>query len=703
MACVPEVRFFKSLQIMVLSNSRFSFLSLAFGLLTLFSGLIVQPGAPCAGVVTPLAPIPGSAPWTIQYETRQIMIHEADTKARLLAKGLDRDLAKDKNATPNMALYDVKFYDLVLDLNPGTRILTGKVTVSAEVVGANLTAMDLNLTGNMVVGQVMAGGQAVGATHAGNILSATLDRTYLQGELVTLEIEYEGDPEGINFGWDTYGNQPLVWTLSEPYGARDWWPCKDLNTDKADSVDITVTVPDNLNVASNGLLTAVTVPESGKKTYFWQERYPIVTYLVSLTIHPFILVQDEYVSALGVTMPLDHYVVSDRVAEATSGFAITSEMITAFAGVLGEYPFLGEKYGHAHFPWGGGMEHQTLTSLHYDVYFQQIIAHELAHQWFGDLVTCADFGHIWLNEGFATWSEAYWREVHEGVASYHEEMWDSRYLGSGTIFVENPSNPWVIFDYDLTYRKASWVPHMLRHMLGDEDFFDALRLFLDTYAHGSATTEQFQAVFEGVSGLDLTAFFQQWIYGQYYPVYEFSWSTSPEGTGTKVSISVTQIQTQAGTFSMPLDVVVETESGPVTFVIDNSQEVQWYEFMVDDPVTTVSLDPEHWVLRTVNDVGASTTQDVPAVAQLLGNVPNPFNPTTEVRFTLPVDQSVQLAVYDVSGRLVKTLVDEVRPAGDNIARWDGTDHLSRTVASGTYFARLTGRGVSQVRPMALVR
>jgi len=703
MACVPGVRLIKPLQIIILSGSRISFRSLTTGILALFVGLMVQLGAPCAGVVVPLAPIPGSTPWTIQYETRQFLIHEAHTKARLLAKGLDQDPARNKNATPNMALYDVIFYDLVLDLNPGTRLLTGKVTVSAEVVGENLTFMDLNLNGNMEVGQVMAGGQAVAATHAGDILSATLDRTYLHGELVTLEIEYDGNPAGNYFGWDIYNNKPLIWTLSEPYGARDWWPCKDLNTDKADSVDITVTVPDNLIVASNGLLTAVTVPEAEKKTYFWQERYPIVTYLVSFTVHPFTILHDEYVSALGDTMPLDYYVVPDRVADATSGYAITPEIITAFAEVFGEYPFFEEKYGHAHFPWGGGMEHQTLTSLHYGAYSEWIIAHELAHQWFGDLVTCADFGHIWLNEGFATWSEAYWQEVHVGIASYHEEMWDARYLGSGTIFVENPSNPWVIFDYDLTYRKASWVPHMLRHILGDEDFFAALRLYLDTYGDGSATTEQFQEVFEDVSGRDLTSFFQQWIYGQFYPVYDFSWSTSPAGTGTRVSIRIDQIQTQTGTFTMPLDVVIETEGGPVTFVIDNSQEVQWYDFLVDDPVTTVSLDPEHWVLRVVNDVGASAAPDVPVAAHLLGNVPNPFNPATEVRFILPVDQSVQLAVYDVSGRLVKTLVDEVRPAGDNIARWDGTDRLNRAVASGTYFARLTGRGVSQVRPMALVR
>jgi hypothetical protein len=283
-------------------------------------------------------------------------------------------------------------------------------------------------------------------------------------------------------------------------------------------------------------------------------------------------------------------------------------------------------------------------------------------------------------------------------------MAQARYLGPGTIFVENPDNFWAIFDYDLVYQKASWVPHMLRHMLGDEDFYLALRQYLDIYGHASATTEQFQAVLEGVSGLDLTAFFRQWIYSDYYPVYDFSWNSQPSGAGHQVSVRVAQVQTLGGLFSMPLDVVIQTASGPVTFVIDVSEEVQWYSFQVDDPVVAVALDPDNWVLREVIDKGVSAVQDVvPDVARLVGNVPNPFNPATEIRFTLPADQAVRLVVYDVSGRLVKTLVDEARPAGDHAARWDGTDRSGRAVASGTYFARLTGRGVNQVRSMALIR
>jgi aminopeptidase N len=710
MACVPRGRYVESQSNMIFVGPRGPFLSWVAGLsvLILFLSLIPSlgglTGAAHGGEVIPLAFPAESTPWTIQYETQQFLIHEAHTKARLLAVGPSRNPSRNKNATSNMDLFDVHFYHLDLDLDPGNRILTGTVTVTARVVGADLTSLDLNLNDNLIVAWAKAGGQEVTASHVGDILTVTLDRTYVSGEPVSVQVAYSGDPAGPHFGWDTYDGQPLIWTLSEPYGARDWWPCKDLNTDKADSVDITVTVPEDLIVASNGLLAAETVPSPGKKTFAWRERYPIATYLVSLAIHPFIILLDEYVADGGVTMPIEHYVVADRAADAYSGFAITPDMITAFAGVLGEYPFLEEKYGHAHFPWGGGMEHQTLTSLYHGAYNQQIICHELAHQWFGDLVTCADFGHIWLNEGFATWSEALWRELSEGPEAYHEEMADARYLGPGTIFVYDPDNVGSIFNYHLSYRKASWVPHMLRHMLGDEDFFTAIRLYLDTHAHGSATTEQFQEVFEDVSGRDLTAFFQQWIYGEYYPIYDFSWTPLPSGTGFQVATRIEQVQFPNQPFSMPLDIRIETDSGMVTHVVENSEAVQWYDFYVDEPVISVALDPDHWVLRVVNDQGITAApEDVPAVAQLLGIVPNPFNPATEVRFSLPEDQPVRLAVFDISGRLVKTLVDEVRPAGDNTAWWDGTDRANRAVASGAYFVRLTTERDRVVRPLTLVR
>ncbi len=162
--------------------------------------LVAIPAQTGAGVMTPLAPLPQNTPWTIQYETRQFLVNEAETKARLLARKARLDAAGIMNATPNMALYDVHFYDLVMDLNPISQMLTGKAAVTLEVTGAELSILDLNLNNNMSVWRVKAGGQVVSASHAGDILSTTLDRTYLFGEQVTVEIEYFGNPQGDYFG-----------------------------------------------------------------------------------------------------------------------------------------------------------------------------------------------------------------------------------------------------------------------------------------------------------------------------------------------------------------------------------------------------------------------------------------------------------------------------------------------------------------------
>jgi len=657
------------------------------------------------GHPTPLVLPDDSGPWTVDHLSSQYGRLEAEMKTRALFDSKRNRSGGVDKVSANMESYDVHFYDLDLNFDPTAEILTGTVTIVAEITGTSLSTMELYLNLGMNVTAVSSGGVPVSITRANSLLTINLERSYAQGETLTVVIDYWGDPACDYFGWDSYGGQPLIWTLSEPYGAQEWWPCKDLNTDKADSVALHVTVPDNLVAASNGTLDQVTVPAAGRKTYHWTERYPIATYLVAVTAHPYAVFTDQYVAAAGDTMPLEYYVVPDHLAEATAGYAIVPEMIGAFAGMFGEYPYLNEKYGHVQFLWGGGMEHQTLTSLNYGGYSQWLICHELGHQWFGDLVTCADFSHIWINEGFATWCEAYWREQHEGEAAYHDEMNNARYLGPGTIIVETPYDFSTIFNYSLSYQKASWIPHMLRHMVGETVFKASLQRLLTDHAYGSVTTADVQSAFETESGQDLNAFFQQWIYGEYYPAYALSWSAVPEGVQTRVLAKIAQTQTNTGLFTMPLDVRVSTDLGDTTFVVANSQAGQWYDFVVDGTVTGVQLDPDDWVLCTVTEEGVSAAPVVlPAVsAQLLANIPNPFNPLTAIRFRLAESMRVELAIHDVSGRLVKQLAAGSYAAGDHQVSWDGTDSAGRAVASGTYFTRLQGRGQPQVRAMTLVR
>ena len=649
--------------------------------------------------LSPLArPVPAQV-WDTDYLDRQAGLFEAEIKSRMV----DKAMQADPGATAGMDDYDVIAYDLVMDVDHVLQMVSGTTTIEARVVAADLVTMDLHLSPALAVGAVRSGGLPAGFSRSGDVLTVVLDRLYALDEMVSVEVDYSGDPAtGANgaFGWATAEGAPMVWTLSEPYGARDWWVCKDLTTDKADAVDIHVTVDDPMYVVSNGNLVDQVPAGPGRTTFHWEERYPIATYLVSLAIHPYLILTDSYEPTAGGPMPVIHYVVPNYQVDAEVGYAVTIQMIENFAAAFGEYPFLDEKYGHAHFPWGGGMEHQTCSSMLWWYYGEYLIAHELAHQWFGDLITCATFNHIWLNEGFARWMEAYWAESAYGVQAYRDKMNSVRYLGPGTVYVEDTVND-NIFSGDLSYNKASWVVHMLRFVMGEQDFFDGLLEYRNQFGHGAATTEDLQAVMEGISGLDLTAFFQQWIYGEYFPQYVLNWS--PVTSGDQITVRVVQNQLNVGLFVMPLEIRVTTNLETVTHRVQNSLAQEWYTFPINGTVQDVELDPDGWILCLKTDGGVSGLPVPVAATRITGNTPNPFNPQTEIAYNLADDANVRLEIFDLAGRRVRTLVSSHQSAGNRRAVWDGSGDDGRQVAGGLYFARLRADGVESLHKLSLVK
>ncbi|MDX2472958.1 MAG: M1 family aminopeptidase [Candidatus Krumholzibacteria bacterium] len=527
-------------------------------------------------------------------------LQEAQSK-QTMAKGL---LAAAAQKTANQAFYDVHHYGLELTLNSSTQNLIGTVTTTAEVVGSAISTLDLNLQSGLNVSAVTADGNAATFSRSGAILTVNLDRTYNVGETAIVGVSYNGNPAGGAFGWSSFSGLPMTWTLSEPYGAREWWPCKDLNTDKADSLDITVTVLNDQIVASQGLLQS-DVDDGTWRTFHWKTNYPTATYLVSLAIYPYQQYSDWYTPlAGGDQMEVQYFVYPSHFTAVQPTYALTVPMIGTFAGAYGEYPFVNEKYGHAEFTWGGGMEHQTITSM--GGYSEDLISHELAHQWWGDMVTCADFGHIWLNEGFATWSEAYWAEQTYGFATYQDYMAAAAYYGPGTIFVENPLTE-NIFDSNLTYNKGSWIVHMLRGVLGDADFFTGLQNYRANNLYGTATTADLQATLELVSGRDLTAFFQQWIYGEYFPIYEMSWVVGP--SAGEITVTLEQVQDNAGVFTMPVPLRITTDLGTTDVKVENDQLSQSFVIAVDGSVASVEVDPDKWILRQTLTVVTNASLD----------------------------------------------------------------------------------------------
>jgi len=260
------------------------------------------------------------------------------------------------------------------------------------------------------------------------------------------------------------------------------------------------------------------------------------------------------------------------------------------------------------FLWGGGMEHQTATSL--CCWIDWLMAHELAHQWYGDAITCENFSHIWLNEGFATYAEALWDESNGGPAAYRNNLLNNQYFGPGTIYVPpaDLNNESRIFDGNLSYNKASWVLHMLRGMVGDATFFDILRAWTasPSVANGTATTEDFQAIAESVSGRNLSNFFSNWIYNEYFPTYSFSWNATDLGGSWQLTIDLEQLQSHA-LYQMPVPVRVTTTAGTSDFTLDNTAFSQSFTLSTAAQPTAVALDPDNWILKNVENSVDSPT------------------------------------------------------------------------------------------------
>jgi hypothetical protein len=452
---------------------------------------------------------------------------------------------------------------------------------------------------------VLLNGNPASFTHGDHRISAALDSEPALDDILEVRVDFTVGPQpagGRIFCFDNYNGHDHIWTFSEPFGARRWWPCKDDPGDKADSVDLVITVPDPLIVASNGTLRSVEDAGDGRTTYHWHEGYPIATYLVSLAIYPYFEWSDQYISASNGTMPIQFYTFSDtsdfNPPELLPIYLRIDEMIGVMAEWFGEYPFLAEKYGTAEWTGGGAMEHQTLTSMAIvaDEYW---VVHELAHQWWGDMITCASFHHIWLNEGFASYSGSLWEEAQHGMFAYHEAMSGFVYYDAGTIYVEEPSD-WNVLAV-IGYIKGAWVLHMLRHVVGDATFFQILRAYGDSpeLKYGTATTEQFQAICEQVSGMNLEKFFHQWIHEEYYPRYAYSWDWTQNGLLYDIELEIQQKQTNH-IFWMPIDITVATSSGDTTVVVWDSLQTQTFSFSVSAEPVEIELDRNDWILKTIN-------------------------------------------------------------------------------------------------------
>lgn len=594
--------------------------------------------------------------------------------------------------------YDVYFYDIDIEIDEGPETVDGYVIMRATSLVDGLTSVVMNLYSNMVVDGVEHDGSSAGASHNGSFITVTLNSTVNTGGTFEIKVFYHGAPIDDALDFSTHGSgDPIISSLSEPSGARQWWPCKDTPADKADSARIALTVDDALIAVSNGMLRSE-VDNGSTKTYEWFETYPITTYLISVAISNYSTWTDYYTYGRA-TMPIENYVYPEHLSDAMEDLNITAEAIGVLADAFGPYPFIDERYGHAVFPWGGAMEHQTCTSygrvlIRGDHYYDWILIHELGHQWWGDWVTCETWEDIWLNEGFASYSEALWFEEQGGESTYDSYVasYDSYGYFNGPIYDPDSTFNRTVYD------KGALILHMLRRIfelpngtMGHYPY-DGLQSVLDAYgaanAYDTATTAEFQGFCETAYGGSMDWFFQPWVYGANRPDYQYSWVASQHGPPYEIMLHVEQVQTNAGLFTMPIDIEIQTIAGDTMLTVWNDQWEQDFFFSVDALPANLSFDPGNWILKYVSQITSDVPEGIASSVAL--HVPaNPTGADAGLSFSMPLDGHADLRIYDVAGRLVATLVDGDVPAGTHGATWNGLDTGGAPAASGVYFARLS--------------
>ncbi|RJP74387.1 MAG: T9SS C-terminal target domain-containing protein [Candidatus Zixiibacteriota bacterium] len=534
-----------------------------------------------------------------------------------------RPVGMTMDETDDSTGYDARYYNVEIKFPTTSPYnITGKVDMHFTVDAGPLNYLNLNFQNNMVVDSVKVNGVSTVSQFLGSDgLRVTLPAPLPTGANAVASIWYHGVPlppspplySGLD--WDNHLGTVIIYSLSEAEAARTWWPCKDVPFDKADSVRMVWTVPSNFVATGNGLLRSVTTPQAGWKAYEWVETYPISTYLVVINATNYKFFRNWYVNAALDSLPLDYYVYPEDSADAVIDFAFLPTVVAYFASIYGEYPFMNEKYGHSAFPWGGGMEHQTNTSIGASLInpsgtYHWLYVHELAHMWWGDMVTCETWADIWLNEGFATYSDAQWHGFSSGQTSFNNRMnsFKSTYLSSlsspsqGVFPIYNPTYMWG----GTVYQKGAWILHMIRYVMGDTVFYNNFwPQYRQRFAFDCVTTAELQQTIEDVTGDDWDWFFNQWVYLAGHPKYQWAYQTQVQGANTVVNVYIKQNQTLSAiwpVFNMPVELKIVQPTGTQTVVAHDSLGIQYFSFTVPGTVSSVQFDPNNWILKEISTV-----------------------------------------------------------------------------------------------------
>lgn len=562
------------------------------------------------------------------------------------------------NNNPNTQNYDLQYQRMDVTLNPMVYQISGSVT-SHFKPNQSISSIYFDLSDELSVSQVTYHGtsipyQQLGTKEVKIDFPAALPSQVLD----SLTIHYSGAPATNNnaFSTGSQGGIPLLATLNEPYGAQDWFPTKQSLNDKIDRFDLKITTPSQYNVAANGKLMSETALANGQKLTFWRTQYPTAAYLIALGITNYVKINDTMGNP---PFPFINYLYPSTVSNTANmnNIAWTKTVMNTFENYFGAYPFRNEKYGHMEFQFGGGMEHQTMSSM--GAWSNQLIAHELAHQWFGDKVTCGQWNDIWLNEGFATFGEHLANEkLLMSSADFLTYLQGEKdYITSspsGSVYVAdaNLGNINAIFNSRLSYAKGGYVVRMLKWVLGETAFYQAIKEYhaRPNLAYNYAKTSDLTNSLFQSTGKDFTEFFNDWIYGQGYPTYDIRWKQ----VGTFVTFKAKQTQSHSSVsfFEMPLPIKVIGTSGQIAhLVLNHTSNDQYFTEALSFPVASVQFNEEYQILEKNSTVildAALSTMEVSK--EEISLYPNPAKNEVNLK---GIDKSLEYNIYSADGKLVR--------------------------------------------------
>ncbi len=562
--------------------------------------------------------------------------------------------------------YDVTSYILDIEVTDTSTYIIGNAIINAKAL-VTLDTFAFELIPEQNISVILFNGEQIENYYREDDNVIVPVNEVEAGSNITARIYYSGKPpeggffSGVTNSFSDGWQKHVTWTLSEPFSAKDWFPVKQDLQDKADSAILYFTTSSSNMVGSQGLLTNVVDVGDNKLRYEWKTNYPIDYYLISFAVADY---TDYSIYAHPEQMGEDSLLIQNflyndpaNVEMKKESLDKTKDIMELYSNLFTLYPFYEEKYGHCETQLGGGMEHQTMSTM--GNFSFHLIAHELGHMWFGDNVTCATWSDIWINEGFATYSDYLANEFllgNEAAQTFivgaqdhaMSEDYGSVYIPESSI---TPGNEWRIFNGRLSYDKGASIIHMLRHEIqNDELFIEILQTFQDDFGGGTATGDDFKLVAEDVTGLNLDYFFNQWYYGEGYPIYSFVYWMDIDNI---FHLSSTQTTSNYNTtlFNMLLDFRLHFNDGSDTVVsYFQTEDLSLFSGNFGKRVVSIDVDPYNWTMEKVANISFTDENNISSLYFTIG--PNPVENTLNIYFHKPDTVTRNIVIQNTQGQIV---------------------------------------------------